>query len=79
MSKEMILIDVNEFIENMRELYEKAGWAPDEVHFSLNDLVMNLDCIEAFNLDEAIKDVIVSFANRMIDIASREENWVKDE
>ena len=35
-------ISRDKFLAEMTELYRKAGWNPNEVHFSLNDLVMNM-------------------------------------
>lgn len=39
----MKIINSTEFLRNMAELYEKAGWDPNEVHFSLMDLIANID------------------------------------
>lgn len=39
----MKIINSTEFLRNMAELYEKAGWDPKEVHFSLMDLIANID------------------------------------
>ena len=38
----MKIINSTEFLRNMAELYEKAGWDPKEVHFSLMDLIENI-------------------------------------
>lgn len=39
----MKIINSTDFLRNMTELYEKAGWDPNEVHFSLRDLASNID------------------------------------
>lgn len=39
----MRLIDANDFIEKMHELYEQAKWGKREIHFSLADLECNVD------------------------------------
>ena len=37
-----LYVDYSQFLEDMRNLYRKAGWSPNAVHFSLNDLEMNV-------------------------------------
>ena len=37
------LINATEFLWKMSELYKKAGWSPKEVHFSLLDLMENVN------------------------------------
>lgn len=39
----MSLINAEAFLDGMRDLYAKAGWDPKEVHFSLNDLIANIE------------------------------------
>lgn len=39
----MRLIDADEFIEALEDLYQQAGWDRREVHFSLADTICNLD------------------------------------
>lgn len=38
----MRLIDADSFLKAAKDIYKDAGWDPSEVHFSLNDLEMNL-------------------------------------
>ena len=39
----MRLIDADEFIEALEDLYRHAGWDRREIHFSLADTICNLD------------------------------------
>ena len=36
-------IDADDFISQMKDLYHRAGWNEREVHFSLQDLICNID------------------------------------
>lgn len=36
-------IDADDFISQMKDLYHRAGWDEREVHFSLQDLICNID------------------------------------
>lgn len=42
----MNLINRDEFIDDMKELYSDHGFDSRELHFSLLDLINNLDCKE---------------------------------
>lgn len=51
----MSLINAEAFLDGMRDLYAKAGWDPKEVHFSLNDLIANIEGehkVDAIDTDE---------------------------
>ena len=37
------LIDADEFIKEMKELYKQAGWGDRDIHFSLADVISNID------------------------------------
>ena len=37
------LIDADAFIEDMKDLYRRAGWGFREIHFSLCDTISNID------------------------------------
>ena len=39
----MRLIDADEFIQHLGELYHTAGWDDREAHFSLSDIRSNID------------------------------------
>lgn len=39
----MRLIDADEFIKGLEDLYQQAGWDRRDVHFSLADTICNLD------------------------------------
>ena len=41
----MRIIDADEFISKLEELYQYAGWDKRDVHFSLADTICNLDMI----------------------------------
>lgn len=36
-------IDADDFIRGLKDLYQRAGWDRREVHFSLDDIISNLD------------------------------------
>lgn len=37
------LIDADAFIEELKELYKQAGWEDRDIHFSLADIISNID------------------------------------
>lgn len=37
------VINVDDFISKLEELYQYAGWDRREIHFSLADIICNLD------------------------------------
>lgn len=39
----MKMISADRLLEDLRKVYEKAGWAPWECHFSLLDMERNID------------------------------------
>lgn len=39
----MQLIDADEFIEGLEDLYQRAGWDRRDVHFSLADTIANME------------------------------------
>lgn len=51
----MKLIDADEFLYHMEELYKVAGWNEREIHFSLADIRSNIDCEARIKLEPAIK------------------------
>ena len=48
------LIDADVFFYHMAEMYIRQGWQSEEIHFSLRDILMNLD-----NEKTAVKGKIV--------------------
>ena len=37
------LIDADAFIEELKELYKQAGWEDRDIHFSLADVISNIE------------------------------------
>lgn len=46
----MRVIDADEFIWYLTDIYHKLGAEPSEIHFSLNDIIRNLDSMKAENV-----------------------------
>ena len=46
----MRLIDADEFINELSQLYAYAGWDKRDIHFSLSDVACNLEMMPVFNV-----------------------------
>ncbi len=46
----MRLIDSDEFIKELSQLYAYAGWDERDIHFSLSDIACNLELMPVFNV-----------------------------
>lgn len=46
----MRLIDADEFIKELSQLYAYAGWDERDIHFSLSDVACNLEMMPVFNV-----------------------------
>ena len=46
----MRLIDADEFIKELSQLYAYAGWDKRDIHFSLSDVACNLEMMPVFNV-----------------------------
>lgn len=42
------LIDADAFIEEMKELYKQAGWGDRDIHFSLADVISNIEMMPTY-------------------------------
>lgn len=51
----MRLIDADDFIEKMHELYEQAKWKKKEIHLSLADLECNMDMMPTIDAVPVIR------------------------
>ena len=49
------LIDADAFIEDMKDLYRRAGWSFREIHFSLGDTISNIDNMPTINTVSVIR------------------------
>lgn len=47
----MRLIDADEFISELEDLYKQAGWDRREIHFSLADTICNLDMMPTVEVE----------------------------
>lgn len=58
MRREKRLIDADVLLDDLAGLYEAAGWAKNEVHFSLLDMEMNIYEQEEIEITEVVKDTV---------------------
>ena len=58
MRREKRLIDADVLLDNLASLYEAAGWAKNEVHFSLSDMEMNIYEQEEIKITEVVKETV---------------------
>lgn len=58
-------IDADDFISQMKDLYHRAGWDEREVHFSLQDLICNLDNMKT--VGEKTEEMRLIDANALIE------------
>lgn len=56
-------IDADDFISQMKDLYHRAGWDEREVHFSLQDLICNIDNMKT--VGEKSEEMRLIDANRL--------------
>lgn len=71
----MRLVDADEFIDDMKRLYESAGWEPRELHFSLLDLVENLSNEPTIDIPD--KDMIALLYSKLLTVDEK-GGFVKD-
>ena len=55
----MRLIDANKFIEDMKKLYEDKGWDKHDIHFSLADLIENVEAADTVGFDKEINKALL--------------------
>ena len=58
MRREKRLIDADVLLDDLASLYEAAGWAEHEVHFSLLDIEENIEEQEEIEITEVVKDTV---------------------
>lgn len=63
----MRLIDADEFINELSQLYAYAGWDKRDIHFSLSDVACNLEMMPVFN-------VVLDFQAE----TPKHGHWIKD-
>lgn len=67
----MRLVDADEFIDDMKRLYESEGWEPRELHFSLLDLAENLSNEPTIEIPD--KDMIALLYSKLLTIDKKGE------
>lgn len=76
----MRLIDANDFIEKMHELYEQAKWGKREIHFSLADLECNVDMMPTIDAVPVIRCKDCKYASMTYDDECKYcDIWFPDE
>ena len=58
MRREKRLIDADVLLDDLASLYEAAGWAEHEAHFSLLDIEENIEEQEEIEITEVVKDTV---------------------
>lgn len=80
----MDLIDRSKFIDDMKELYSDHDFDSREIHFSLEDLMNNLDCKE-YEVDAIPIEWIKEWTNKYPELVSETafawmiEDWEKEQ